>query len=130
MAGKKGSTSYTARGSTAAEVDGGSPPMGAGGSGEKDESARSEEAQADHVEALGNTTHEPAPHQSALERQSIMVSQRPSHDRKAPRGMLDRSLQAQLGRQLRSIYSDIASEPVPERFIKLLEELEAREKRR
>jgi hypothetical protein len=44
--------------------------------------------------------------------------------------MLDRSLQAQLGRQLRSIYSDIASEPVPERFVKLLEELEAMEKRR
>jgi Anti-sigma factor NepR len=59
-----------------------------------------------------------------------MDSQRPSQDRKAPRGMLDRSLQAQLGRQLRSIYSDIASEPVPERFVKLLEELEDREKRR
>ena len=54
----------------------------------------------------------------------------PQIDRKAPRGMLDRSLQAQLGRQLRSIFSDIASEPVPERFIKLLEELEAKEKRR
>jgi len=59
-----------------------------------------------------------------------MDSQRPSDEHKAPRGMLDRSLQAQLGRQLRSIFSDIASEPVPERFIKLLEELEAKEKRR
>ena len=29
-----------------------------------------------------------------------------------------------------SIFSDIASEPVPERFVKLLEELEAKEKRR
>ena len=45
-------------------------------------------------------------------------------------GMLDRSLQAKLGSQLRAIYSDVASEPVPERFIRLLEELEAREKRR
>ena len=45
-------------------------------------------------------------------------------------GMLDRSLQAKLGSQLRAIYSDVASEPVPERFISLLEELEAREKRR
>ena len=48
----------------------------------------------------------------------------------APGAMLDRSLQAQLGRQLRAIFSDVAQEPVPERFIKLLEALEAREKRR
>jgi hypothetical protein len=130
MAGKKGSTSYTASGSAATEADAGWTPVRAGGSGEKDESARSEEAPAGHVEALRDTPHQPASRQSALERQSIMVSQRPSHDRKVPRGMLDRSLQAQLGRQLRSIYSDIASEPVPERFIKLLEELEAREERR
>jgi hypothetical protein len=51
-------------------------------------------------------------------------------EQKAPLGVPHRSLQAQLGRQLRSIFSDIASEPVPERFIKLLEELEAKEKRR
>ncbi|MBO0742189.1 MAG: hypothetical protein J2P51_12270 [Hyphomicrobiaceae bacterium] len=55
---------------------------------------------------------------------------RPSDLYAAPRGMLDRSLQAQLGRQLRAIFSDVAQEPVPERFIKLLEALEAREKRR
>ena len=42
--------------------------------------------------------------------------------------MLDRSLQAQLGRQLRAIFSDVAQEPVPDRFVKLLEALEAREK--
>lgn len=47
-----------------------------------------------------------------------------------PRGMLDRSLQAQLGRQLRAIFSDVAEEPVPDRFVKLLEALEAKEKRR
>jgi hypothetical protein len=51
-------------------------------------------------------------------------------EQKAPLGVLDRSLQAQLGRQLRSIFSDVANEPVPERFIKLLEALEAKEKRR
>jgi hypothetical protein len=44
--------------------------------------------------------------------------------------MLDRSLQAQLGRQLRAIYADVAEEPVPERFIKLLEALEAKEKQK
>jgi hypothetical protein len=45
-------------------------------------------------------------------------------------GMLDRSLQAQLGRQLRAIFSDVAEEPVPDRFVKLLEALESREKKR
>ncbi|MGE0848205.1 MAG: NepR family anti-sigma factor [Hyphomicrobiaceae bacterium] len=53
----------------------------------------------------------------------------PSPRYSAPHGMLDRSLQAQLGRQLRAIYSDVAEEPVPDRFIRLLEELEATEKR-
>jgi hypothetical protein len=64
---------------------------------------------------------------SAPEQSSVNIAG--SSDLKVPRGMLDRTLQAQLGRQLRSIYADIASEPVPERFIKLLEELEAEEKR-
>ena len=63
------------------------------------------------------------------EREASMEPPRPS-DCKVPRGMLDRSLQAQLGRQLRAIFSDVAQEPVPDRFIKLLEALEAREKRR
>jgi hypothetical protein len=64
------------------------------------------------------------------EREASMESSRPSDLYNAPRGMLDRSLQAQLGRQLRAIFSDVAQEPVPERFVKLLEALEAREKRR
>src|SRR5438093_10802075 len=55
------------------------------------------------------------------EREATMKSPRPSDLYNAPRGMLDRSLQAQLGRQLRAIFSDVAQEPVPERFIKLLE---------
>ena len=64
------------------------------------------------------------------EREGGMDPSRPSDLCGSPRGMLDRSLQAQLGRQLRAIFSDVAQEPVPERFIKLLEALEAREKRR
>src|SRR5262245_17090883 len=117
MAGKKGSTPYTAP-AVGEATSGWQPPTsrqpGEGRGQDGRESARNEEE--------GN-------HQSAPERQSTMDSQRPPHDRKAPRGMLDRSLQARLGRQLRSIYSDTANQPVPERFIKLLEELEAREKR-
>jgi hypothetical protein len=51
------------------------------------------------------------------------------HDSQAA-GMIDRSLQAQLGRQLRAIFEGIEEEPVPERFVRLLEALEAREKQR
>jgi hypothetical protein len=64
------------------------------------------------------------------EREATMEPPRPSDLYNVPRGMLDRSLQAQLGRQLRAIFSDVAQEPVPERFVKLLEALEAREKRK
>jgi hypothetical protein len=63
------------------------------------------------------------------ERNSTMEPQRPAQGGKWGAGMLDRSLQAQLGRQLRAIFSDVANEPVPERFVKLLEALEAKEKR-
>ena len=134
MAGKNGSASYKATGphcprgrqrlAAADDMRGGR--RGQERTREEDERARSEEDPKDHAQASRDGTT----NQSAPERPPTMDSQRPSHDRKPPRGMLDRSLQAQLGRQLRSIYSDIASEPVPERFVKLLEELEAREKRR
>jgi Anti-sigma factor NepR len=53
----------------------------------------------------------------------------PGHGSQAA-GMIDRSLQAQLGRQLRAIFEGIEEEPVPERFVRLLEALEAREKQR
>ena len=39
-------------------------------------------------------------------------------------------MQPQLGRQLRAIFEGIQEEPVPERFVRLLEALEAREKQR
>jgi hypothetical protein len=114
MAGKNDSATYRAPAAVAEPTGWQSPtlqqPAGEEGSARGEEDAKQ--------------------YQSGSERQSTMDMQRPSHDRKAPRGMLDRSLQAQLGRQLRSIFSDIAGEPVPERFIKLLEELEAKEKRR
>jgi hypothetical protein len=49
---------------------------------------------------------------------------------KRQRGLLDRTVQAQIGRMLRDLFSDAAEEPVPERFARLLEALEAEEKRR
>lgn len=53
---------------------------------------------------------------------------RQSSDR--PPGMLDRTVQAQIGRLLRDVFADVAAEPVPERFVTLLAELETREKPR
>jgi len=51
-------------------------------------------------------------------------AQRPSRSQ----GMLDRSVQGQIGRMLRDVFADVSGEPVPERFVKLLEALEAKEK--
>jgi hypothetical protein len=52
------------------------------------------------------------------------VSDRVS-DRKP--AVLDRTVQAQIGRMLREHFAGVAGEPVPERFIALLAELEAKE---
>ena len=74
--------------------------------------------------------HSKSDREPGAESRQLSESQRLSDLQNVPRGMLDRSLQAQLGRQLRAIFSDVAQEPVPERFVKLLEALEAREKPR
>jgi CHASE1-domain containing sensor protein len=42
-------------------------------------------------------------------------------------GKIEADLQAHIGRQLRAVYDEVASEPVPERFRKLLEELERKQ---
>lgn len=44
-----------------------------------------------------------------------------------PNGRLDRSVQVQIGRLLRDVFADVAEEPVPERFVTLLEALQAKE---
>jgi len=38
--------------------------------------------------------------------------------------MLEPDLQAHIGRQLRAVYDGVVNEPVPDRFLRLLEELE------
>jgi len=45
-------------------------------------------------------------------------------------GMRHRTLQAQIGAQLRAIFSDVENAPVPERFLELLRNLEARERQK
>jgi hypothetical protein len=42
--------------------------------------------------------------------------------------MLDRTVQAQIGRLLRDIFAGVASEPVPRRFIELLAALDLKER--
>lgn len=81
-------------------------------------------------QSMSESKLHPIQNKNERKRENTMEPPRPSDLHNAPRGMLDRSLQAQLGRQLRAIFSDVAQEPVPERFIKLLEALEAREKKR
>jgi len=44
--------------------------------------------------------------------------------------MVDRSMQAQLGRHLRALYDDVSNEPIPDRLLKLLDELENKETKR
>jgi hypothetical protein len=48
----------------------------------------------------------------------------------SPPAMLDRTVQAQIGRLLRDVFAGVAEEPVPDRFIRLLAELESKEKPR
>ena len=43
--------------------------------------------------------------------------------------LLDRTAQARIGQMLRHIFSDVAEEPVPDRFVMLLEALQAQEDR-
>jgi hypothetical protein len=45
-------------------------------------------------------------------------------------GSLDQDTQSAIGRQLRAMFDEIVQAPVPERFLKLLSELEKRQKRR
>jgi hypothetical protein len=43
--------------------------------------------------------------------------------------MVDRSMQAQLGQQLRALFDHVASEPLPDRLVTLLRDLESKEKK-
>jgi hypothetical protein len=57
-----------------------------------------------------------------------MIGTRFAGHYRSSQGMLDRSIQAQIGRMLRDVFTDVSKEPVPERFVKLLQALETKEK--
>ncbi len=42
-------------------------------------------------------------------------------------GALEPELQAHIGRQLRAMYNEVVNEPVPDRLLKLLQELEKKQ---
>lgn len=50
-----------------------------------------------------------------------------SNDDKRPAASMDAGLQAHIGRQLRQLYDQLISEPVPDRFRELLERLDSAE---
>lgn len=87
----------------------------------------------------GNTVGETPLLQQARSSEPVQRAERlrTASDRNAERGrpagssgMLDRTLQAKIGRMLRDIFSDVAHEPVPARFVELLDALAEREKSR
>jgi hypothetical protein len=54
-----------------------------------------------------------------------MIEQKPNGDE--PEGIsLDPVIQAHIGRELRALFDEIADEPVPDRFLALLQSLEAK----
>lgn len=61
----------------------------------------------------GSTHHEP----------SDLISSKDVHPK-----MIDRKLQATLGRHLRGMFDDVARSPVPDKFLELLKNLETKEK--
>jgi len=59
---------------------------------------------------------------------SLDMNKPPFRRPDGPAGMLDRTVQAQIGRLLRDVFADVAAEPVPRRFIELLAALDIKEK--
>jgi hypothetical protein len=58
------------------------------------------------------------------------VSAGPGPEGTGSGAMLEGDLQAHIGRQLRAVYEEVVNEDVPDRFVKLLEELERKKAER
>jgi anti-sigma factor NepR-like protein len=74
--------------------------------------------------------HAPSPVKMPLPPSPVKMPlrDRPLQAFEKPPAMLDRAVQAQIGRLLRDVFTDVADEPVPHRFITLLAELESKSK--
>jgi len=51
----------------------------------------------------------------------------PTQTQTVPGAGLEADLQAHIGRQLRAVYDEVVNEPVPDKFVRLLEELERKQ---
>lgn len=65
----------------------------------------------------------PAPRASAIARANTDGPKRAVRGRARQHPRLDADLQAAIGQQLRAVYHEILNEPVPDRFVRLLEQL-------
>jgi len=62
-----------------------------------------------------------------IQRQKNSTAERaPSAERATGEKALGRDIQAQIGQQLRAVYDDVLQQEVPDRFMKLLTELDAK----
>jgi hypothetical protein len=65
----------------------------------------------------------PAPRAAAAAPASAVGPKRAVHEPAERNPRLDADLQAVIGQQLRAVYHEILNEPVPDRFVQLLEQL-------
>ena len=84
-----------------------------------------QELRPEQTVAVVGSRHLHLVHSVAPQGPSIMKS--PPMRQGERNGRLDRSVQVQIGRLLRDVFADVAEEPVPERFVMLLEALQSKE---
>jgi hypothetical protein len=65
---------------------------------------------------------------NGAQKTSQMRAVAPSHQENAPQPGIQPQIQDHIGRQLRAIYEDLLSQPVPDRFAELLEKLDQKER--
>lgn len=58
----------------------------------------------------------------------VMLGRSLNEGTAAKKPALDRQVQAHIGRKLKAVYDEVASEPVPSRLMELLQQLESRNK--
>jgi hypothetical protein len=62
------------------------------------------------------------------DKDKAMLGHRLNEGTAAKKPALDRQVQAHIGRKLKAVYDEVASEPVPTRLMELLQQLEGRNK--
>lgn len=78
----------------------------------------------------GEKDHSPVPpsQSEAVGGDNTVKAVKIDDDTEKPQTELDSAAQALIGHHLRTLYSEIVREPVPDQFLKLLQDLERRER--